>query len=72
MDETALKLRCLELAIEQCRINPPTDFKEGVAELQTWLYNRIISSDSVTLSEQPATDKLVKRKRQTIPVDTLE
>lgn len=56
-----LKLRCLELAIEQIRKENLPDFKEGVANLQTWFYNRIISGDSSALSTQPAGDKQPKK-----------
>lgn len=43
MDETAIRLRCLELAIEQVRREAPaTNFRESVADTQTWFYNRIV------------------------------
>lgn len=54
MDDYALKLRCLELAIEQVRKEAPVDFKQAVADLQTWLYNRIVGELD---SPKPASDK---------------
>lgn len=43
MDEKAIRLRCLELAIERANRENPTDFLGTVANYQTWFYNRIIN-----------------------------
>lgn len=66
-----LRLRCLELAIEQVRRENSSNFKEDVAILQTWLYNRIVNGDSPELSPT-ATDKLVRRRRRTLPDEAPE
>lgn len=41
MQDDDLKLRCLELAIEQARKENPSDFRRFVADTQDWFYNRI-------------------------------
>lgn len=72
MDEETLRLRCLELAIEQVGKESPANWRDAVADLQSWLYNRIMSSDRESLSDSPVTDKLVRRKRRTIPEELPE
>lgn len=52
MDEDALKLRCLELAIEQARKENPPDFRHFVAETQDWFYNRIKGEKPKTVGRQ--------------------
>lgn len=65
MTPEELKLRCLELAIEQARRENAEAFTERVAEIQTWLYNRIIGEDAVKVSDtQAVTDKQRGRPRK--------
>lgn len=70
MDDKELahyRLRALEMAIDQIRREHPNNFKESVAELQTWLYNRIVTSDSPALSNDGAGVKKQRSKGQTSP-----
>lgn len=65
MTTEELKLRCLELAIEQARRENAASFMERVAEIQTWLYNRIVSDEPFNDSpQQAATDKQRGRPRR--------
>lgn len=57
MDERQIRLRCLEMAVEHVRTYPIENFQEGVANLQTWFYNRIVVSDSEKLSDASTGDK---------------
>jgi len=62
MTPEELKLRCLELAIEQTRTRDVENFKTEVAELQTWLYNRVVSGSEVVLP-QPADGQVATKRR---------
>ena len=57
MTEQEIKLRCLELAIQRVQFTGSwNDYKQSVAEIQTWYYNRI------TGTEVPATPEPRGRK----------
>lgn len=51
MDEQSIRLRCLELAIDRANKEQPVDFRQAVADLQDWFYNRIIGKVEVPKSE---------------------
>ena len=43
MAEEDIKMRCLELAIEQAKREQPAEYRAFVADLQTWFYNQIVT-----------------------------
>lgn len=58
MTDQEIRLRCLELALEQVKREGigGKDFREAVADSQTWFYNRIV--------ETPVTGQGQKSGRQ--------
>ena len=60
MDASEVKLRCLELAISQCKIDGTYGCIEHVAEISTKFYNHITGADESILETEP-----VKKPRKT-------
>jgi len=44
-EDTEIRFKCLEMAITQAQRSGATNFKETVAELQDWLYTRIVNAN---------------------------
>ncbi|VWC95972.1 hypothetical protein BLA39750_02224 [Burkholderia lata] len=42
MTDAEIRLRCHELAFERARAEQPENFLDRVAEIATWLYDRIV------------------------------
>jgi hypothetical protein len=62
MTDTELKLRCLELALEQLRIERAGCGKKDIAELQMWFYNQITGELPETVKRRgrpPAGEKAI-------------
>ena len=57
MEEQVIRLRCLELAIDRVNREQPSNFKEAVADLQDWFYNRIIGKVDVKVSPEKTEPK---------------
>jgi len=47
-----IRLRCLELAIAQVKVESRSQDLNRVAEIQTWFYDRIVSAPSPTQSDK--------------------
>lgn len=55
-EDMEIRFKCLEMAIEQAQRAGAINFRETVAELQDWLYTRIINakeSDKVAFKNPP-------------------
>lgn len=53
MTDPELKLRCMELAMEQAKRENLHADRNAVAELQMWFYNRIIECGDAAPAVQP-------------------
>jgi hypothetical protein len=60
MDASEVRLRCLELAISQCKIDGTYGCIEHVAEISTKFYNHITEAPEPVPETEP-----VKKSRQT-------
>lgn len=45
MTDAELRLRCMELAMTQAKIENVHQSREGVAEIQSWFYDRIMGTE---------------------------
>jgi hypothetical protein len=55
-EDNEIRFKCLEMAIAQAQRAGAINFRDTVAELQDWLYTRIISaekSDKVVIKNPP-------------------
>ncbi len=44
MTDAEIRLRCLELALAQAKVESKSQDLNRVAEIQTWFYDRIVSA----------------------------
>lgn len=52
MEDRELKLRCMEMALGQARLERPDNFEERVAYLATWFYDRIVRAQDPSRDPQ--------------------
>ena len=43
MTDAEIRLRCMELAMQQAKLEGSHSDRNAVAEIQTWFYDRIVS-----------------------------
>lgn len=57
MDDAEIRLRCMEMALGQAKIEAQQNNLDRVAEIQTWFYNRITTSQPVSVDPMPTAAK---------------
>lgn len=60
MTDAEIRLRCHELAFDRARAEQPENFLARVAEIATWLYDRIVIVPEVSPAEQKGRAKADK------------
>lgn len=54
MTDAELRLRCMELAMQQAKIESVHTDRNAVADIQTWFYNRIVIDPAVPAEPEQA------------------